>query len=916
MFPLCKHVHPAACSLLVRCKRLHWSSSEVRSTFLQYFQNHDHLFVPSSSAIPHKGQGTYFTNAGMNQFKPVFLGTVDPRSEMATYRRVVNSQKCIRVGGKHNDLAEVGCDLTHHTFFEMLGNWSFGDYFKEEACKMAYELLTKEYKLPVERLCFTYFGGNTDLNLSPDTQCQDIWRSLGVPSDHILPFGMKDNFWDMGNTGPCGPCTEIHYDHVRPHAAGHLVNANSPDVVEIWNLVFMQYERHEDGSLSPLPSQHVDTGMGLERMLAVMNGSHSNYDSDLFTPLFDTIQKASGAPAYSGRVGADDAAGVDMAYRVLADHARMYTVAITDGLMPSRHGLGHKLRQLIYRCVRYTQKVFHTDPHLLCVLVDLVADSLGAAYPEIQQRKELVKAAVAITTENYLQLQKEARQSFQKMLRQEQCKHLTGERVLEITEGRYGCAVPLEMLQDLAEEHDVSVDVADFEHRLEKSKEQQNTAPLTAREVFSHSCFETLQQRDVLPTDDSFKYIYSSTQSGYDFSALDNIPCKVVGLVQGSDIIPATVEDTEVAVILDKTCFYAEGGGQAADVGVLVSESGRFEVKDVRQYHGYIVHFGKQVQGTLCEGQQVQPVLRQTERVECMRNHTATHLLQAALRKHLGQSVTQQGSNVRADRLTFDFLCLEYPAEVTLVCIGGDHNTVSKELCGGTHVMNTGDIQDFCITRVSSVSEGVRRVFAVTGHKAVEAHERGAELSELCKDFEGAVATKMCRAAELQEKSQRIRQMTLEELLPHAVRNHAISVIETLAQEVAATANREKQVLLREKVESLLQSDRDAAFLLYSMNFDGKQMLKAVSSLEADRPVGLVSCDKKSSVALIIWPQDLAPENSEAEIKEVLGNSNPAKFKAATSKSGASILLATVKGRDLGGWLSERVRQVLESTSR
>nr|KAG5708238.1 hypothetical protein BaRGS_021172 [Batillaria attramentaria] len=394
-------------------------------------------------------------------------------------------------------------------------------------------------------------------------------------------------------------------------------------------------------------------------MLAVMNGSHSNYDSDLFTPLFDTIQKASGAPAYSGRVGADDAAGVDMAYRVLADHARMYTVAITDGLMPSRHGLGHKLRQLIYRCVRYTQKVFHTDPHLLCVLVDLVADSLGAAYPEIQQRKELVKAAVAITTENYLQLQKEARQSFQKMLRQEQCKHLTGERVLEITEGRYGCAVPLEMLQDLAEEHDVSVDVADFEHRLEKSKEQQNTAPLTAREVFSHSCFETLQQRDVLPTDDSFKYIYSSTQSGYDFSALDNIPCKVVGLVQGSDIIPATVEDTEVAVILDKTCFYAEGGGQAADVGVLVSESGRFEVKDVRQYHGYIVHFGKQVQGTLCEGQQVQPVLRQTERVECMRNHTATHLLQAALRKHLGQSVTQQGSNVRADRLTFDFLCLE-----------------------------------------------------------------------------------------------------------------------------------------------------------------------------------------------------------------------------------------------------------------
>lgn len=879
---------------------------------------------------------------------------------MATYRRVVNSQKCIRVGGKHNDLDEVGCDLTHHTFFEMLGNWSFGDYFKQEACKMAYDLLTLEYKLPVDRLYFTYFGGSPELNLPPDNECKEIWRSLSIPVERILPFGMGDNFWDMGNTGPCGPCTEIHYDHVGSKCRGDKVNASSPDLVEIWNLVFMQYERQEDGTLSSLPNQHVDTGMGLERMLAVMNGSRSNYDSDLFTPLFHAIHKASGAPQYSGRVGTEDASGIDTAYRTLADHARMYTVAITDGLMPSRHGLGHKLRQLIYRCIRYTQKVFNTDPSLLCALVDIVADSLGSAFPEIQDRRELVRAAIAMTTESYLQLQKDAGQCFQNILKQENCKHLTGEMMVGLMGGKYGCSVPLEMILDLSEEHRLSVDVAGFKLRMQQLKDQQNTAPITAKEVFSHRCFEVLQQRDVLPTDDSLKYVYSAAESGYDFSASDSIPCKIVGLIQGSEILSTVTDGAEAAVILDRTCFYAEGGGQAADVGALVSESGKFEVMDVQEYHGYVVHFGKQVHGNLSEGQPVRPVLKEVERVECMRNHTATHLLQAALREYLGQSVTQYGSSVKADRLTFDFLCVEkfcpgtmekvesrvrqmiekghkvhrqqmllhqvlaskdvltvpnqeYPAEVTLVRIGDDESAVSKELCGGTHVLNTRDIGDFCVTRVSSVSQGVGRVFAVTGTKATKAHERGAALSKLCDEFSTAVASQMSTASELQEKSQIIRQILQDELLPYIVRDHAGSVVETLAQHVAAAANREKQASLREQVERLLQGDRDAAFLVHSMNFDSKQMLKAMSSLEAERPLALVSCDKKSAAAIILWPQNCAPKDSEAELKGVLGGSNP-KFKSVTSATGASILMVTVKGVDLGDWLSKQVKRVLEST--
>ncbi|ESP04921.1 hypothetical protein LOTGIDRAFT_109240 [Lottia gigantea] len=272
-----------------------YPSKDVRRLFIEYFQNqHDHLFVPSSSVIPQrKGEGTYFTNAGMNQFKPLFLGAVPPGSLMANYKRVVNSQKCIRVGGKHNDLDDVGHDLSHHTFFEMLGNWSFGDYFKRESCKMALELLTDVYKLPRERLYFTYFHGDATLNLPPDIESQTIWLELGIPESQILPFGMKDNFWDMGDTGPCGPCTEIHYDHIGEGGGAKLVNMDSSDVVEIWNLVFMQYNRFEILFLRPLANHHVDTGLGLERLTAVLKGSKSNYDTDLFSPLFETIHDVS-----------------------------------------------------------------------------------------------------------------------------------------------------------------------------------------------------------------------------------------------------------------------------------------------------------------------------------------------------------------------------------------------------------------------------------------------------------------------------------------------------------------------------------------------------------------------------------------------------------------------------------------------
>ncbi|XP_076454369.1 alanine--tRNA ligase, cytoplasmic-like [Babylonia areolata] len=935
-----------------------WSSSETRSAFLRYFQEQDHLFVPSSSVIPNKLQGTYFTNAGMNQFKPLFLGTVDPKSTMASYKRVANSQKCIRVGGKHNDLEEVGHDLTHHTFFEMLGNWSFGDYFKEPACKMALEMLTSVYMIPVDRLYFTYFGGDQQLNLQPDMECVDIWRSLGIPAERILPFGMKDNFWDMGDTGPCGPCTEIHFDHVGGRSVPEFVNADNPEVVEIWNLVFMQYQRHEDGSLSQLPLRHVDTGMGLERLIAVLNGTRSNYDSDLFQPLFSAIQKASGAEAYRGRVGQADPKGIDTAYRVLADHARMYTVAIADGLMPSKNGLGHKLRQLMYRCVRLSQNTFGTNPQLLCELVDHVAASLGEAFPEIPNKSDVVKSAVALTVEGYLQLQKESRQSFARLLRQTNTKHLTGEVVWQLNEGRYGCSVPVDMIVDLAEEHGVTVDLQGFQQRLQQFKDCQSHAPLMAEGLLSRQCYERLQQAGAASTDDSYKYLYSASPSGYDFSEGSSEDCLVRGLIQHQEVTASVQQGAQAVVLLDKTCFYARGGGQIADVGTLVSENGEFVVEDVQVFNDCVLHLGKQVSGTLSVGDHVQPVIAQGERLGCMRNHTATHLLQAVLRQHLGGSVQQQGSSVRPDRLSFDFLCLEklsneklqeiehsiqqlisqrhavhrrrmtlqealdceevvvvpneeYPSEVTLVQIGDVDEAVSRELCGGTHVLNTGDIEDFCITRVSSVSQGVRRIFAVTGAQATEVHEKGAHLNALCEEFSALVASQSSTAAEMSEKSQEIRQMLKADVLPHTARDRASSLVETMAQYVTAAANRESQSLMLQAVEDVVRRNAERPFVVHTMKFEGKQMVRAVSSLQVNTPVGLVSTERKSGVVVLVWPPNQALGDVESALTATLGTCAKV-MRSSVNKGGARVIQVTVRGSRLSDWLESSVRDTVQ----
>ena len=372
----------------------YWTVSRVRQAFLDFFiKGHKHEFVPSSSTVPHDDPTLLFANSGMTQFKPIFLGTIDPAAPFAKLKRAANSQKCIRAGGKHNDLEDVGKDVYHHTFFEMLGNWSFGDYFKAEAISMAWELLTEVYGIPKERLYVTYFRGEPSLGLPADDEAKELWRKVGVAEERIIPFGMKENFWEMGETGPCGPCSEIHFDRIGGRDAAAMVNMDDPDVLEIWNLVFMQYNREADRSLRPLPNKHVDTGAGLERVTSVLQNRRSNYDTDVFMPLFDAIKTLSGTSlGYTGKVGlAEDPEAYDMAFRVLADHIRTLTFSISDGGIPSNEGRGYVLRRILRRAVRFAHEKLHAPAGFFASLVDTVVERFGDAFPEIKKSPQQVK---------------------------------------------------------------------------------------------------------------------------------------------------------------------------------------------------------------------------------------------------------------------------------------------------------------------------------------------------------------------------------------------------------------------------------------------------------------------------------------------------------------------------------------------
>jgi alanyl-tRNA synthetase len=760
-----------------------WNAAKVRTTFLEFFtEKHQHTYIKSSSVVPHNDPTLLFTNAGMNQYKPIFLGTVDPTSEFANLKRAVNSQKCIRAGGKHNDLEDVGQDSYHHTFFEMLGNWSFGDYFKKEAIEWAWDLLTRVYGLEKDRLYVTYFEGDAKQGLQPDLEAKQLWLDLGVAEDHILPGDAKDNFWEMGEQGPCGPCSEIHYDRIGGRNAANLVNMDDPNVLEIWNLVFMQYNREPDFSLRPLPAKHIDTGMGFERLVSILQNVSSNYDTDVFSPIFDKISEIAGIRPYSGKFGKDDKDGIDTAYRVVADHVRTLTFAITDGGVPNNEGRGYVLRRILRRGSRYVRKYMDCQiGSFFSQLVDVVIEQNKEIFPEIAKGADDLKE---ILNEEELSFSKTLDRG-EKLFTQyaivasktpEQT--LAGKDVWRLYD-TYG--FPVDLTRLMAQEAGLKIDEAAFEIAKEESRQaskgsgSKNTADLVKLDV--HALSELDANDSVPKTDDSSKF------------GRENVKAKIVAIYDGKTFVDSIDDITkQYGILLDKTPFYAEQGGQEYDTGTIVIDGkADFNVDNVQVYGGYVLHTGILNDGTLSVNDDIIATYDETRRWPIRNNHTGTHVLNFALREVLGDGVDQKGSLVAPEKLRFDFSNKQaltpaelakveeisnqyikankqvyaqdvslstakefnglravfgevYPDPVRVVSVGVPiedliadpknqqwHN-ISIEFCGGTHVNKTGEIKDLVIIEESGIAKGIRRIVAVTGNEA-------REVQRIARDF-------------------------------------------------------------------------------------------------------------------------------------------------------------------------------------
>ena len=645
---------------------LEWPMDRVRSTFIDFFvKKHSHVFWPSSPVVPHDDPTLLFANAGMNQYKPLFLGTCDPNLEMSTLTRATNSQKCIRAGGKHNDLDDVGKDVYHHTFFEMLGNWSFGDYFKEGAIAMAWQCLTEEFGLDQSRLYATYFGG--DESTPADLEARDIWLNY-LPADRVLPFDAEDNFWEMGATGPCGPCTEIHYDRIGGRDAASRVNADLPDVIEIWNNVFIQFNREADGSLRPLPAQHVDTGMGFERLTSILQGVDSNYDTDIFIPLFDEIRRITGARPYAGKIGAEDDGYVDMAYRVVADHIRTLSFAIADGATPSNDGRGYVLRRVLRRAVRYGRQNLGADLGFFATLVPKLVELMGDTFPELRKNQAHVTAVVKDEEESFSKTLDKGLIRFKDMAAK-----CGDDKVFSGVDAHFlytSMGFPVDLTELMAEELGLALDRDAFDAKMKEEQELSAAAHQAKmmggsgkdmRLVAEQTAY--LVGKDVAATDDSAKYDLGQELGG----------CAVKGLFIGRNetedgigfVDAITAESGSVGVILDKTSFYAEAGGQTYDTGSIRTAGGAtITVTNVQSYGQYVLHLGEVTEGTVTMGDSVSCCVDYDRRAPIAANHTMTHVLNYAIKDVLvtkgdgdaaNQSVDQKGSLCDENKLRFDF---------------------------------------------------------------------------------------------------------------------------------------------------------------------------------------------------------------------------------------------------------------------
>jgi len=700
-------------------------SEEIRSTFIEFFKDKSHTYVHSMPVIPPDDPTLMFANAGMNQFKDIFLGV-----EKRSYARAVNSQKCIRVSGKHNDLEEVGRDGSHHTFFEMLGNWSFGDYYKREAIEWAWELLTEVWGVPKERLYATVF--------KDDAEAEELWKQVtDIAPERILRFDEKENFWEMGDTGPCGPCSELHYDRGEKFSCGADcgVNCECGRYVEVWNLVFIQYNRKQDGLLEPLKEKHVDTGMGFERITAIMNNKDENYDTDIFQPIFEKIRNLTGT---------DLTEETRTSFRVIADHIRMLAIAICDGAVPSNEGRGYVVRRILRRGVRFANMLKEGEP-ILSELVDTVVDKMGGFFPELTKNPEYIKEVIRSEEEKFQKTLQQGNDIFEKITQEmKQGDTIQGNDVFALYD-TYG--FPADLVALMAEERGLKMDMQGFEREMAKQKERSRAG---ADVMF------------FLPED-------------------ENIPqSEFTGHTNLNKSAPVTwIGNTSTTIATESTVFYPESGGQKGDQGIIKGDGFEFEVKHTFKEKGVIIHEGVFTKGGPPEpGTQAELKVDETIRAARQKNHTATHLLHFALREKFGDTVKQQGSMVDSDRFTFDFtytkklsddeireiedrvnglvqkglpvtfdeMSLEdakqegvialfdekYGETVRVVTIG---DGLSRELCGGTHISNTAEIEYFKILFEEGISAGNRRIEACTGDTVKKKAEEKKEIIKKAEDL-------------------------------------------------------------------------------------------------------------------------------------------------------------------------------------
>ncbi|MCO6483177.1 MAG: alanine--tRNA ligase [Flavobacteriales bacterium] len=812
------------------------TSQQIRQAFLDHFAQRGHAIVPSAPMVVKDDPTLMFTNAGMNQFKDLFLG-----NRAATDKRIADTQKCLRVSGKHNDLEEVGIDTYHHTMFEMLGNWSFGDYFKKEAIQWAWELLVGTYKIDPANIYVTYFGGDAADMLDADLETRDLW--LGhLPAERVLPFGRKDNFWEMGETGPCGPCTEIHVD-VRSEAekkakpGTELVNRDDPQVIEIWNLVFMQFERKADGSLHPLPAKHVDTGMGFERLCMVLQDKRSNYDTDVFQPLIQAIAGRSNKVYGSGPKA-------DIAMRVVADHLRAIAFAIADGQLPGNTGAGYVIRRILRRAVRYGYSFLGLQEPFIHDLVPVLVDQMGGQFQELARQQELITSVINEEEKAFLRTLETGTKRLEQLVGESKGT-LDGTKAFELFD-TFG--FPIDLTRLMAREHGLEVDMEGFGRELGKQKDRSRAAT-------------------AITTGDWTELAAGTTEFvGYDTLQAQ---ARILRWRQVKD-----KAGDRFQIVLDRTPFYAEGGGQVGDQGWLEQDGKRVAVLDTKRENQLIVHFTRELPADVSA-----PLMARVDehrRKLTRRNHSATHLLHHALRHVLGTHVEQKGSLVAPDRLRFD---ISHFAKITpgelarveaevrdlvradlplderrdtpieearrmgaMALFGekyGDKVRVIKfgdsvELCGGTHVPRTGEIGGFRIVSEGALAAGVRRIEAITSEAAdryvqerLDTLEALQELLKHPKDITVAVKHLLdqnaAQAKELEKAAQERVAQLQQSILAHAVEVNGARVV---AREVELDANGMRDLAFR------LKDGNPDLLLVLGAREGGKALLAVMAGQE------------------------------------------------------------------------------------